>query len=189
VWQFLEDITNSFILLRDVFGYLIPGAVCVGLLTIGYPALSNVNGKSVPAWVAVAIIIGVCYAVGQVLVGLGYQLYSVVDRLRRDPSQAATAADIAYYKFVYPSLFRDSDRRDTINIMRIGLAVALLVTAHVLVSPLSIAAYAVGAFLIYNGYTGQNHVRSYVTSMVEAAKKAEENKIPYFQAAGGMSKP
>lgn len=180
MWKLLDSVINSFLLLRDIFGYLVPGAVFVGLMARSYHLSANLP-SIVPSWFMVAIAIGFCYVVGQVLVSVGFTAYTWTDKiLGKDPKQPADA-DLIYYRYVYPSLLVERDRRDVINVMRVGLGVGLTIAAWLFPFPLRITTLVVSLFVLWNGYTGRNHVFGYGVSTVEAGQRAEKNHVSYFR--------
>src|SRR5258708_23867021 len=151
MWKFLENTTNSFLLLRDIFGYAVPGAVVVGMAAYRYPAISPLKWASFPPWFLVVIVIGLCYISGQVSVSLGCTLFGLTDKILKRLPLRPDASDLLYYRYLYPPLFSERDRRDTINVMRIGLGISLVIAAWVSEFPIWIADLVIGVFLLYKG--------------------------------------
>jgi hypothetical protein len=210
MWKLLASVVSSFLLLRDLFGYLIPGAVFLAALALFPPAGAEairIPGRAladVPYWIAV---IAAMYVAGQILVAIGYFLYFVAgpfiawrwplrpaERTRQRRHQEQLETDLVYYRYVYPAMFNDRDRRATINILRIGLATAFLIACwllplqlQILGAPLRYVAFFIGLLLLYNGYTGGKHVYEYTVWTVAAARKAERQRLPYFSWNGSKA--
>jgi hypothetical protein len=78
---FLSELTKSFLILRDIFGYALPGAVflSIGVLCRRF-SLGDVQQLlrpyQLPAWLAVAVGLGACYTVGHVMAQLAYFFYN-----------------------------------------------------------------------------------------------------------------
>lgn len=76
---FLSELTKSFLILRDIFGYAIPGAVyfAIGLLS-GNFALSDLQAhlqpyqNQIPWWLALIAGIGACYVMGHLMSQIAY---------------------------------------------------------------------------------------------------------------------
>jgi hypothetical protein len=216
MWQLLGSVISSFLLLRDFFGYLIPGAVFVFLIQRDLTDYATGAFGSKYAWLGTAVVVVACYVAGNVLVALGYAIYTPVNfiakRVCKEPKAAAVeektcaerskaakdkriaeAADLLFHRYLYPALFNERDRRATINILRIGLAMALLVGGAIAVaigSPVvsnwivKIGIFASGIFMLWNGYTGMNHVFEYGEATISAGKMAAHKKVPFFRWSG-----
>jgi hypothetical protein len=208
MWQLLGSVISSFLLLRDFFGYLIPGAVFLALTPFNPAPLTQklFGSGAAPSslWLVAVVTVTAGYVAGQILVALGYTIiFNVIGTSDRDAAPNETdeqkrqrlrerEATIFFYHYVYPALFNESDRRDTMTILRIGLAVALILGS---IAPpwddaLGFALYqravvaVVGIFMFYNGYEALNKLGPLSRSVVAAAKMAEEEKVPYFSWNG-----
>ena len=190
MWKLLGSVVTSFLLLRDIFGYLLPGAVFVaGLLyAAGQPA-KTVNGSLIsglPNWIPV--VVG-SYLIGQVLAVIGYGLYEIWDKPavtlqqikdllhgKRPASKAQNLdeSEALYYRALYPSLFIEADRRGTVNVLRIALAVALILSPWWTPEALRIFMFVVGILMLINGYTGRNHVSQYRAQTLLAARMMDD---------------
>lgn len=182
MWDLLGSVSRTFLLLRDAFGYLIPGTVLLGSIVYAYGfGWAQKSWPGGPEWLAVVAAIIGCYVTGHVLVIVGYTIYDIIGKLlgSRPPAGAASEADLLFYRYVYPDLFIERDRRATINILRIGLAVALLADGWLLSPPLSYGTLVVGLLVLWNGYTGQRHVGGYSGATVKAGAKALAKRVPF----------
>jgi hypothetical protein len=80
---FIAQVNNTFNLLRDVFGYALPGGVFLstGLLSKRF-ALSDVENLlrpyHPPTWAAVILVIGACYIVGDIMAATVYMPVSLL---------------------------------------------------------------------------------------------------------------
>jgi hypothetical protein len=181
MWTLLGSVVKTFLLLRDVFGYLLPGAVALGSVVYVYGfSWATKSWPGGPDWLAVVAAVIGCYVAGHLLVAIGYIIYDAIDKLRAPQKPAALEAELLYYRYLYPDLFIERDRRGTINILRIGVSVALLADTWLLSPPLSYGALIVGLLLLYNGYTGRQHLGAIGAATVAAGRKAEKNKVPPF---------
>jgi hypothetical protein len=78
---FLSELTKNFLILRDIFGYALPGAVflSIGLMCKRF-SLSDVQyflrpyQDRMPAWLALILAVGACYTVGHLMAQIAYFL-------------------------------------------------------------------------------------------------------------------
>jgi hypothetical protein len=204
MWALLGKLVSSFLLVRDFFGYMIPGAVFVGIvLYSGKASFVQPAWASGSLWIALAILVGISYVAGHILAAAGYVLHDILGpilrRLNRMPAANKPAPEerrqagieAQYYRYLYPALFYDVDRRATISILRVGLAAALLAGSWLLGSwPLAAAGVAAGLFMLNNAYTARAHVDDLAALTLQAARKAEAKRVPYFKwSEGGKDKP
>ncbi len=197
MWNFLAALVKNFLLLRDLFGYVIPGAVLVAFAVYAEnPNLSHLPLSDESIWVRAIFAITGSYVVGHVLAAIGYTLYELYDRLR-PTSKTPRLEDVPlywYYRYVYPSMFIEVDRRDTLTILRVALGVALVIAGCFLVAdypaiamPTVVrpAVLVIGLFMLVNGYGSRRAVVKYGHLVVEAAKTAEAKGIPIFRWSDG----
>jgi hypothetical protein len=194
MWQLLSSIVNGFLLLRDFFGYLLPG-IALGIIVLGVPADLSTIFVINPEWLSIILQITVCYLAGQILVALGYFTLDLIESLATKKPLSFHAPkpdpDLFLYHYLYPGLFVEKDRQETIHILRIGLAVALvlgcgfrLVTgphnSSMIIAEWA-AGLAAGLFMVRNTYIGQDHQKKLAQASIEAAKEAAKLHVPYFQ--------
>jgi hypothetical protein len=194
MWSLLASLINSFLLLRDFFGYVIPGAVLWVIVAYSF-GLGDRSQLPLPAesiWVGAVAAITASYVLGHVLAAAGYSLYEWFDaawhRIKH-PKQAKpvtnTETNTIYYRYLYPSMFIEADRRETLTILRVALAVALLIGACFLRSRLDQGvALAAGAFMLWNGYMSRQSTASCRNSTIDAARLAKANNLPIFHWGG-----
>jgi hypothetical protein len=197
MWSLLGSLIGSFFLLRDFFGYVIPGAVLWAIVaySFGIGDLSQLPLSAESIWVRAVTVITASYVVGHVLAAIGYSLYEWFDeawRKIKHPNQAKpvtnTEMNTIYYRYLYPSLFIEADRRETLTILRVALAMALLIGVYFLDSRLGQGvAVAAGAFMLWNGYMSRQSAAACRNSTIDAARLAKANNIPIFHW-GGESK-
>lgn len=195
MWELLQTSVKGFLSPRALFGYLIPGIAFMALASTRFVSLATWRsfladpGKSF--WLVVALLLALSYLVGQVLVAIGYTLYGTAGamagaiRFKKRTSAPgeeqkgfSAVVDEMYYRYLYPSMFIEADRRATTNIMRINLAVGLLTGAFFILheSPMAFrVVFGVGLFLAFNGYTGMVHVSWFTRSAVQAAARLEQS--------------
>ncbi len=79
---FVAQINNTFNLLRDAFGYALPGGVflAIGLLSKRF-SLSDIDDLlspyHPPTWAFVILVVGACYVIGDILAATAYMPISV----------------------------------------------------------------------------------------------------------------
>jgi hypothetical protein len=198
MWNLLGSLISGFLLLRDFFGYVIPGSVLVAIVArcLGGIDISHLPLAADSIWVTAVLVITASYVIGHILAAVGYSLYDGLDRVwkkLKGPTQptapAPTKANVLYYRYLYPSMFIEADRCETLTILRVGLAVALLAGgflphAH-LVQALAIA---VGLFMLWNGYASRQRAAACRNATVDAARLAKANNIPVFHWGGDEAK-
>ncbi|HEY8699248.1 MAG TPA: hypothetical protein VIM02_16710 [Rhizomicrobium sp.] len=194
MWKFLGTLVSGFLLLRDFFGYLIPGLAFVALVS---PLLFTPDPVAAtiaaPDWLPIIALVIAGYLAGHVLAALGYMLFRLIDGPPLNPTW-----EPLYYRYAFPQIFIELDRRDTIQILRIALAVGLVlgcglnlaVNAYggvfgVPMWALWLGGLAVGLVMLINAHNGQTHIRTFAAATVEAAKQAETKGRKPFSWNGG----
>ena len=180
MWDFISGIVRTFLVLRDVVGYLVPGTVLLGSIVYAHGfAWAQKSWPGGPEWLGVVAAVIGCYMTGQILVAIGYILYGLYDSATKTKSSGAAGDELLFFRFVYPDLFLDYDRRNTVNILRIGLSIALIADVVLLPQPLNWVAVGLGLLMLLNGYTGQKHVEKFGAATVKAAETALNKKVPF----------
>jgi hypothetical protein len=195
MWSVLGSLISNFLLLRDLFGYAIPGAVFLGIA--GYFEVTDYSKlplASEPPWLKAIVAVTASYAVGHVLAAIGYApndirkiVCKLVKRLCKTAAKDETDAEKLYYRYRYPSMFIEADRRETATILRMGLWVAFIFAAFLPALPtfLHIPFLGIGSFMFLNAHWSLFTANCYSDSAVSAAKTARDNKIPIFDWNGG----
>jgi hypothetical protein len=199
MWKFLGMLVGSFLLLRDFFGYLIPGLAFVALVSpLLFPTDPVAATIASPDWLPIIALIIAGYLAGHVLAAIGYLLLGWMDRLQTRPAQVPVPEwKTLYYRYTYPQIFTETDRRDTIHILRIALGVGLLlgclfrlianlldgVTDWVVLVEWILGMVA-GLFMLINAHGGNRHLQELSRATVEAAERAEQQKLPPFSWSG-----
>jgi hypothetical protein len=155
-FKLVDTLMKTFVFLRDVFGYFIPGACLLGL--VYYGRLTWIlHDKAINTYQILAVLVA-AYGLGQVLVALGYRSMDIAKffaslwfeggtpnqvaiekerkktpndcdetiKARLRQRETSGLADQLFGRAQFPPLFIERDRQDTIHITRIGVAVALI---------------------------------------------------------------
>lgn len=197
MWSLLGNLVRSFLLLRDLFGYLIPGLVFVAsAIYYVFPerfanksplVIANLASDAVKNWPILIALVVAAYVAGHCLVAIGYMLYDLVRKVARIKSpltadaQAQARKDLHYYRHAYPDVFVERDRRSTINILRIGLAVALVIDWFAWPAPYRWISLVVGLLMLWNGWTGSKHVGDETVDALAAAKELAAKTVPFVK--------
>jgi hypothetical protein len=197
MWRLLGTLVSGFLLLRDVFGYLLPGALFLGLASVyARHACPNEwlwyltkHDAVAPFWFFAILMLVLSYVTGQVLVAIGYTgagaVESLVRRIKKNekaPTRVPSPEEL-YLRYLYPAIFTEVDRRGTINILRIGVGVSLMAGSGFLYPESEFAfwcALLVGVFMMYNWRTGVSHVGDVAENTMEAAALAAQAGVPPF---------
>jgi hypothetical protein len=124
---FLSELSKGFLILRDVFGYALPGAVFLGVglvcrrFSLGDLQYYVFKPYHPPAWLAVALGIGACYVIGHVMAAIAYFPYNF------GKENIETTKKLILARGQHPELLIELDRQSTMTMMRGASGVALLV--------------------------------------------------------------
>jgi len=192
--KLLADLVRGFVLLRDVFGYVLPGGF---FLLIGAQSghlsslvdLSRVPGGESHPWLFFILLLVISYLLGHFLVATFYfttDIISLVKRVvlklkQRQPevNQQKSKSDFLRYHKEFPGIFIEYDRQSIIAVLRQGLASSLvlgiLVFYYWYMHPLRVIA-AGGAIMLVNTLSGYFHVKDLKTLTLKAAEDAAKEK-------------
>lgn len=204
MWSLLSSLISTFLLLRDLFGYAIPGAVLLAISDrYEHPDLSKVPLINDSIWIKLVVAVTAAYVVGHVLAAIGYSFYQAVDSFRgwwkglneeerkeAEAKQVESKISALYFRYLYPSMFIEADRRETLTILRVALSVALLISAALPVDvPMTRRAIlaAVGLFMLWNVYDSRRVAQTYADLSNRSGQRAATNHIPAFHWGGGGS--
>ncbi len=185
MWSLLGSLISNFLLLRDLFGYAIPGAVLLALADyFKRPDLSNVPLIHDSVWLKFVVVVTASYVVGHVLAAIGYLPYDIATGKKFFKSHKELdykVADALYYRHLYPSMFIEADRRETLTILRVCLSVALILAALFL-DPAwhRLPLLGIGLFMLLNAYMSMSVAKHVNDLSIAAAEKAKKDKIPFF---------
>lgn len=191
MWSLLGSLISNFLLLRDLFGYAIPGAVFLALADyFERPDLSNVPMVHDSVWLKFVVVVTASYVVGHVLAAIGYLPYDIATGKKFFKTQKELddkVADALRYRYLYPSMFIEADRRETLTILRVCLSVALILAALLLQLPgwLHLPLLGIGLFMLLNAYMSMRVANHLNDLSIAAAKKAKTDKIPPFNWSSG----
>jgi hypothetical protein len=190
MWSLLGSLISSFLLWRDFFGYVIPGAVLCAFVaySFGVGDMAQLPWPAESIWIRAVAAITASYVAGHVLAAVGYSLYDGFDEAwhkikpsRQTKPVTNTQTNTIYYRYLYPAMFIEADRRETLTILRVGLAVALMIGAGFLHAGLGQGvALAAGAFMLWNGYLSRQSAASCRNATMDAARLAKANNVPIF---------
>lgn len=122
---FLSELSKGFLILRDVFGYALPGAVFLGVgLVCGRFSLRDVRYYLVdpyhpPAWLGAIVGLGACYVIGHVMAAVAYFPSNFKKNTEVSKEQILARAQ-------HPELLIELDRQSTMTMMRGSTGAALL---------------------------------------------------------------
>jgi hypothetical protein len=199
--QLLSNLVSGFLLLRDFFGYLLPGSVFVGGLFYSMKTSDLQLIPGLPNWIIV--IVG-SYLCGNIMAAFGYTIIEkIIDKCYpiEKPITELYDCEFLYYRNLYPELYHEVDRQDTVNILRITLAISLIFTAGTLgvfqifslwegswnfhigvISIISLTIIGVGLFLFSNTHSLINLVKTDMRKATIMAAKTMEKNYPCVDA-------
>ena len=145
---FLSELTKNFLILRDIFGYALPGAVflAIGLFCRRF-SLHDVQyffePYKIPAWLGLILGLVACYTAGHVMAQLAYfpdnwKAWRKMRKAKTDTKgkHEATGAEKTECKSLdpvlieiresHPALLTEYDRQSTISQFRGGVGAAML---------------------------------------------------------------
>jgi len=172
----------NFLLLRDLFGYLLAGAV--------FAFIAIASGRLDP-WMNYIdrwpVLLGFSYVAGHLGAAIGYYVQDRVGGVKKPESPPQRTAEALYLRRLYPRLFVEVDRRDTVALLRTAvggnllaasclLLVARLIKGGFAPPPISLIVLLFVFSLIFlrSGFTGRKHVNTYLAATLEAAEWAAE---------------
>jgi hypothetical protein len=184
----VAQLNKTFMLIRDVFGYALPGAVflAIGLISKRFSLIDLQNllhPYQPPAWVVFLLLIGACYAVGDVLASTAYMPIALLKRwqwrtnssstqkqlLKENPTEVN--GELLEIRRQHPEFFLESDRRETLMLLGGSMAAALLggYVAFYFLKLSSGALFATaGVIMLIQFSTGPSHLRRVQAAIREA---------------------
>ncbi len=207
MWSVLGTLISGFLLLRDFFGYMLPGAVLFASAALSIDVQTFARDRfaciawppkieATSDWLLLVAIVGACYVLGHLLAAVGYLILDFVRgaawmsraavhrrlcaewRERKARRQAAQAS-LLFDRYRDPSLFIDHDRRDTIALFRVGLAMALIFSSPLLPpGAVSFGSLAVGLVMLLVSYRALSHVSEFGAAAIAAGVEASAQNMP-----------
>jgi hypothetical protein len=195
---FLSELTKNFLILRDLFGYALPGAVflAIGLFCRRF-SLHDVQyffePYKVPAWLGLILGLVACYTAGHVMAQLAYipDNWKTWRRIRnakadaQDKNKVALAGKAEYkclapvlieIRESHPALLTEYDRQSTISQFRGGVAAAMVLGSVVfylipVALPIGVLVGIAGAYqIIVFWLTGTPHVEELQCDTITAGE-------------------
>lgn len=195
MWSVLGTLISGFLLIRDFFGYLLPGAVLfacaafsIDVQRFAQDNFAEVGWLPKSEWVIAVVVVGASYALGQLLASAGYLVLdglallhpnkTETDQERNERLKKLTARSL-YFRYRYPALFVELDRRDTIAVFRTGLSMALLGAGCLMPDwPLRIGVLFIGVVMVGVSFRARKHVEWYTARTVAAGRRALAANLP-----------
>jgi hypothetical protein len=122
---FLSELSKGFLILRDVFGYALPGAIFLGVgllcrrFSLGDLQYYILRPYHPPAWLIAVVGLGACYAIGHVMAAIAYFPYNF-------KKQTDVPSELILARGEHPELLIELDRQSTMTMMRGSTGVALV---------------------------------------------------------------
>jgi hypothetical protein len=148
-----KDLVQNFVLLRDVFGYVLPGATFLLLASFQRADVLKtwLDLYHPPNWVTAVCFLLASYVLGNVFAAV-YYLPTDCWRLYKGPeatkNYTQVDADTLFFHRVSSDLFVELDRRKTTALLRAGLAVACVFSAIALFASPAIVRWELGTALL-----------------------------------------
>lgn len=189
----LAQLIRGFVLLRDIFGYLLPGAffLLIGamldrLYIFGNP--SAFPGAESHPWLLVFVLLITSYLAGQFVVSTSYLIEDVPRVLKKlwhkatrkteegKEQEAQDKADFLRFHKEFPEIYIEYDRQSIIALLRRGLAASvvlgLLIFYCLYSHPIRVIAGA-GAIMLFNAVSGHFHLKGLKRDTLRAARDAK----------------
>jgi len=189
----LAQLVRSFVLMRDVFGYVLPGALflLIGAL-LGHPPMfehpADFPGAESHPWLLMLVLVVVSYFAGQFIITISYLIEDVPRILTKawykltgktgkmDTQRAQDNADFLRLHREFPDIYIEHDRQSIIALLRRGLAASvvlgILVFRYLYMHPVKIIA-AAGGIMLFNAVSGYFYMKDLKRDTLQAARDAE----------------
>jgi hypothetical protein len=197
----VKSLMDTFQLLRDIFGYALPGLVFAGIgVASGRIQLQHIENLFLPYhppnWALVGLGVAACYVMGHLLASIAYLPIDIHKWIRRNnqdwldahPTEVC-ATDLKWRHF-YPELFHDMDRRETMGLLMYSTLTAMLagyIVFYWLVLSLPATLLVISGFVFVDGLTLMQHL-SRVRKAVQKAGKEIQKYEEDHAAKGDVKK-
>ncbi len=203
---FVGQLNKTFMLVRDAFGYALPGGVflTIGLICQSYnlsELKSLLSPYTLPSWAAFIAVVAACYTAGALMAATAYMPIGVAkyivwmldrhvqhvdkptegslrDWLINNPTEVTS--EILQIRVQHVEILNTLDRRETLNLMAGSMAAALLTGWYVF----CYAHWSLSRILVWGGLitvlqflTGLSHLRR-VAKAVRSANLAAPTPDP-----------
>jgi hypothetical protein len=198
----VKSLMDTFQLLRDIFGYALPGLVFAGIgVASGRIQLQHVQNLFLPYhppdWALVGLGVAACYVIGHLLASIAYlpidahkwYKFKRKDQAWLDAHPTEVCSTDLKWRHFYPELFHDMDRRETMGLLMYSTLAAMVlgyVIFYWLVLSLPCTILLLSVFVFVDGLTLMQHlgrVRKAVQQAGTDIQKYEED-----HAGGGDAK-
>lgn len=188
--QLVLSLIGQFLLLRDFFGYLVPGFIFMLLVGFGAVVFHGTRLPTFfPTWVVILIVVVVSYVSGHLFAALGFALQDfgvrfsdIVTRSKRKRAGGKGEFPlkfeslVLYYRATYPQLFVELDRRDTLALLRTGAGTSFLIGCwswpHLY---WRVTLIGIGTAFLASGFVGRRHVALYRLATLRAALRMQRH--------------
>jgi hypothetical protein len=197
---FLSELTKSFLILRDIFGYALPGSVFLGIGVLCRRfSLHDVEyflqPYKIPAWLAVVLGLGACYTTGHLMAQLAYFPFNRWGwpfgkaKGQLDRGQTAVSPPLIMLRESHPALLTELDRALTMTQLRGSTGAAMLMGFVLFYAiptpPLGTLAGVAGVFLLLVFWlSGMPHLSDLTRDTITAAIEADKTPAPGDPQAG-----
>jgi hypothetical protein len=184
----VKSLMDTFLVLRDIFGYALPGLVFVGIgVASGRLEVQRVHDLlkpyDPPMWVLAGLGIAACYVIGHLLASIAYLPIDVHKWFKRhnqdwlDEHPTEVCSKDLYFRHFYPELFKDMDRRETMGLLMYSTLAAMVLGGMIfywLVLPLRSTLILISAFVFVDGLTLMQHLTRVRKAIHKAGKEIQK---------------
>ena len=168
----VKSLMDTFQLLRDIFGYALPGLVFAGIgvaskrISLQY-VHDLISPLGLPAWALVVMAISACYIIGHLLAAIAYLPIDIHKFIRRhdqpwlDKHPTEVCSEDLKWRHIYPEMFHDMDRRETMGLLMYSTLTAMAlgwVVFYWLALPLRSVILLLSIFVFIDGLTLMQHL-------------------------------
>jgi hypothetical protein len=190
----LAGLIRGFVLLRDIFGYILPGFVFL-LMGIhsgnvpGFEGFFKIYGVELPRWMAGLLLLVTSYVAGHFVVATVFFLPDLVQLIRERidkkkhkdelDAESQEVSDVLRYRKRYPDIFIELDRRSILALLRTGLAGSVLlglVTFYWLYPYRRSLVVAAGGIMLFSANGAYRHVKKMRRVTLKAARDEEKKQ-------------
>jgi hypothetical protein len=195
---FMSELTKNFLILRDIFGYALPGAVflSIGILTRRF-SLSDVQHflqpYKVPAWLALILAVGACYVIGHLMAQIAFFIknkwgvpwpHKKASKSAEEAEREAKEAALFDLRQEHPVLLTEYDRQTVMTQLRSSTGATMLMGFLLFyvfpTPPIAVMAGVAGAFLLLVfWFSAIPHMDCLVDSTLQAGERvAAKEEVP-----------